>query len=102
MKKREKKRINKFLIIVIILIIILAIATTIITKKIITGKAIDDQINIYCHTKAICDKNNVCQDFEVTCNGNKTISAKPITGAVVKFDVDWEDPRGKPEENLCL
>jgi len=100
-KSKKKSSFKKILIITVILIILLLILIITITNQIITGKIIEDKIDIYCHTKAICDENNICQDYEITCQGNKTISAKPITGSVVEFNIDWKDPRGENNENLC-
>lgn len=52
------------------------------------------------HTKAICNSTNFCQDYIITCIGNKTISKNPITGAVVQHDKDWIDPR-VDKDMLC-
>ena len=45
------------------------------------------------HTKAICDDQNLCQDYEIFCENNKIVKMTPITGAVVQFSEDWQDPR---------
>ena len=44
-------------------------------------------------TKAICDKNNFCQDYEIECTGNQLVSMSPITGAFIQQDKTWQDPR---------
>jgi len=46
-------------------------------------------------TKAICTEDNYCQDYEIMCKGNKTMSMTPITGAAVQFSENWEDPRNE-------
>ena len=40
--------------------------------------------HIFSHTKAICDKNNFCQDYEIHCE-NKEIIGIRFTGAAVQF-----------------
>lgn len=45
------------------------------------------------HTKAICTENNFCQDYEIFCKDKKIVKMNPITGAVIQFSEDWEDPR---------
>ncbi len=45
------------------------------------------------HTKAICDEQNLCQDYEIFCENKDVIYIIPITGAVVQFAEDWQDPR---------
>ena len=47
-------------------------------------------------TKAICTENNFCQDYTISCIEDNLISKTPITGAVVQFSEDWQDPR--PDE----
>ena len=62
-----------------------------------TGKVVENQ---YMHTKAICNEDNYCQDYEIACKGNKFISSKPITGAAVQHSQNWKDPRNNAK-NLC-
>jgi|TARA_Y100000310_G_scaffold142028_1_gene141455 hypothetical protein len=57
----------------------------------ITGEAIK---NHYTYTKAICDNENYCEDYIITCEDNE-ISSVVTTGAVVQFSKDWEDPRSE-------
>ena len=45
------------------------------------------------HTKAICNDQNLCQDYEIFCKDKKIVKMNPITGAVIQFSEDWEDPR---------
>jgi hypothetical protein len=85
----------------IIFIILLSIIILFL-NPIITGETIKiaETKNTYTHTKAICNQSNFCQDYEISCDGNKTISSKPLTGAVIQHSDDWKDPRNNPKE-LC-
>lgn len=57
----------------------------------------------YTYTKAICDKDNFCQDNIITCEGNKVVSMDAITGASIQLPKTWQDPRGEKEINeFCL
>ena len=89
-------------IFMLFLVVILLLATLIIytiKQPFLTGRVIEP-INNYTYTKAICDKNN-CQDYEIACNDNETISITPISGRVI-FSDDWQDPRDPEEiEKLC-
>ena len=44
------------------------------------------------HTKAICDENNYCEDYEIFCKDKKVVKMSP-TGAAVQYSSNWEDPR---------
>jgi len=50
-------------------------------------------------TKAICDENNYCQDYEIFCKGKELVSISPITGAAIQFSENWEDPRDEEKRN---
>ena len=53
-------------------------------------------------TKAICNETNFCQDYEITCEGNNTISITPMTGAFIQHSESWKDKRTQEEKNkLC-
>ncbi len=99
----------KKLIIGLILIIILIILELLAFKTNITGNIIkynqEDNKEIpdkYSYTKAICNSSNYCQDHEISCESNKITQIKPITGAVVQFDENWEDPRDEEQKDkLC-
>lgn len=53
------------------------------------------------HTKAICDGNNYCEDYEIFCKDKKVVKMTP-TGAVIQFSEDWEDPRDEEiRSNSC-
>jgi hypothetical protein len=54
-------------------------------------------IEKHSYTKAICNKTNFCQDYEIKCENKKLISITPITGAFVQyFDLEY-----KNEINFC-
>jgi len=43
----------------------------------------------------------LCQDYEIYCKKDKLISIAPITGAVIQFNEDWQDPRTQEQKELC-
>ncbi len=53
----------------------------------------------YSYTKAICNEDNYCQDYIITCENGELVNQNPITGAAVQQSSDWEDPR--KDEALC-
>ena len=53
------------------------------------------------YTKAICDGSNFCEDYEISCDGNKLVRLNP-TGFAVQFPKDWIDERKKETiQKLC-
>ena len=83
--------------------VILAAAISFLTmnyaKKSITGEVIEE--DIYSLTKAICDKNNYCEDYEITCNNDK-VTRIISTGHAIQHSTDWEDPRDETmRDKLC-
>ncbi len=44
------------------------------------------------YTKAICDQNNRCEDYEVYCNNENVLNMR-ATGYFVQFPSDWKDLR---------
>ncbi len=87
-----KIRIILLTIIALTSIVILFLPLTINPK--IIEKLNSENYN-YPYTKAICDGENFCQDYEIICEGNKTIQKNPITGASIQHEDDWNDPRDK-------
>ena len=60
--------------------------------------------NPYTHsyTKAICNSENYCQDYEIFCKNRNIVSISPITGASIQLPENWEDPRSAEVKNkLC-
>lgn len=65
----------------------------------ITGKNVEDFTHSF--TKAICDENNYCEDYEIVCNDNKILKINP-TGNAIQFSLDWKDLRDEETRNkLC-
>jgi uncharacterized membrane protein len=95
------------ILLILLLVIIIGVAIFFLNKS-LTGNIIkiikeNNKTNDkYMYTKALCNESNYCQDNEITCQGNKTISVTPITGAVVQHPKDWQDPRSETDKNkLC-
>lgn len=87
-------------ILVILFVAIIAVATLAINQVNVDAKEFEQKE--YSYTKAVCDKDNACQDHIIVCNGPKVVSSTPITGAVVQFSKKWEDPRPQTQiEELC-
>ncbi len=82
---------KKILLIGLVLVLILAGFLTIISSS--SGNYIRVPQYTHSHTKAICNEQNLCQDYEIFCENKDIIYIIPITGAVVQFAEDWEDPR---------
>jgi len=53
----------------------------------------------YSYTKAICNENNYCEDYEVVCGKNKMLGLNP-TSFAVQFSSDWKDPRNKEDVKI--
>ena len=50
------------------------------------------------YTKAFCDSENYCQDYEIFCN-NDEIVRMAFTGAAVQFSTQWQDLRSQELRN---
>jgi hypothetical protein len=83
---------------IIIIILLILITGFLLIRFNLTGGVVKDY---YTYTKAICDENNFCQDYEITCQNKKLIEMKPITGASIQHSNSWEDPRENKSEILC-
>jgi len=96
---------EKLIILLVSLIIILGIALAILTISLSSAenfKPNQNNQNIHAWTKAICDKNNFCQDYFIECKGETPTKISPLTGAFIQFDNSWQDPRNiKQKERLC-
>ena len=87
---------KKEIISIIILLLLLASAISILSFNLTEDDAV---IETNSYTKAICDENNYCQDYVVSCSKNKVLSVNPITGAAVQFSDGWQDPRDEETIN---
>lgn len=91
--KKKLENIKRLLILLgILLLILIGILIISLTRQNITGETVKE----YTHTKAVCNENNFCQDYEVTCQGEKVVDIKP-TGYIVQNPDDWKDPRNQEE-----
>lgn len=62
----------------------------------------DENPYTHSYTKAICNSENYCQDYEIFCKNRNIVSISPITGASIQLPRNWEDPRSAEVINkLC-
>jgi hypothetical protein len=63
---------------------------------------LQESVNLHAWTKAICNKDNFCQDYLIECNDQETLKITPIAGSMAQFDASWQDPRTlEQRERLC-
>jgi len=86
---------KKLIILSVILFLILIILLAFLIAK------PEKDLDLYTHTKAICNETNYCQDYQISCNSKGIIMSTPITGAAVQFPENWKDPRNENEKKLC-
>ena len=90
---------KRILIILIIMIIIASVGYPLLKSVSLTGETIKNE---YTFTKAICDENNLCQDYEIHCKDGKVTNEIPIRGSQIQYSENWVDPRTKEQiENMC-
>ena len=83
---------------IITILIILAIALIYIIPKLnFTGQVIGD--GTFSYTRAICDDNNLCEDYIIECESYSVKKLTP-TGFTIQQESNWTDNR-TPKENLC-
>ena len=95
----HQKNLLKILIIlgIILLILIGVLAFSSMSEKNITGET----INEYSYTRAFCDENNLCQDYEISCQDEKILDIK-ATGFIVQNPKNWRDSRNPEDiEQFC-
>lgn len=83
-------------LILIVSLIVISLATILLIKA--TNSTND--LDYYSHTKAICNETNYCQDYYISCKGDKVLLKMPITGAVAQYDSYWEDPRNESTRDI--
>jgi hypothetical protein len=95
---------NPLKILLIGALILLAGALIFLSANLATsGENETPELKSYTYTKAICDKDNFCQDNIITCKGNQVVSMDAITGASIQLPKTWQDPRSEREINeFCL
>ena len=53
----------------------------------------------YSYTKAICNKTNYCQDYEIICEGSETIEVSLIENSGRQYPASWKDTRTDEQKN---
>ncbi|MBD3247389.1 hypothetical protein GF378_02100 [Candidatus Pacearchaeota archaeon] len=103
----KKAKISKILVAIILTLVVIALAFLVINNA-LTGRIIQNYSNssqypldYRTYTKAVCDENNYCQDYEITCKNKQVINISPITGANIQHSENWEDPRPNKSEIIC-
>jgi hypothetical protein len=54
--------------------------------------------NTYSYTKAICNHENICRDYEIVCQNNELVSMN-YSGAIIQQPSNWQDARN--EQAFC-
>ena len=90
----EKKYIKITLIIILLSFLIMLIVPKMIS---LTGFIIEN--HNYSYTKAICDEENFCQDYEIICKADEII-INPIPNTTIKNPDNWEDFR--EDKEICF
>jgi hypothetical protein len=91
------------LTLIIALLLIVSIFALFLFDNNIVGRAVQEENSFgfdYVYTKAICDDNNNCRDFEIACLDGEAIRMDPVTGMVI-FPDDWVDGRSEEDKELC-
>ncbi|MDP3987057.1 MAG: hypothetical protein Q8P81_02415 [Nanoarchaeota archaeon] len=83
------------------LLVLAGFLTYLSTSKI----APDESVNLfgytYSRTKAVCNGDNYCGDYEIFCDKNKFVNMR-FTGAAVQFPPEWKDSRSDEIRNkIC-
>lgn len=98
MKQNELKVTITFLS---ILLIILVATLGFSINKSITGEVIQEIPNSYTYTKAICNEDNFCEDYVISCKNNNLVEIES-TGYATPHYSDWKDPRTQEEiDKIC-
>jgi hypothetical protein len=88
--------------VIILLIFVIELNFILIYRISITGR-ITENNNLYSYTKAICNEENFCEDYVISCNGKRAVLIAP-TGYNICNPEYWKDPRPEDQrnlENLC-
>lgn len=95
------KRIKKAFLLAGILIMIITVSL-LISGHVIKKQIYPDVLINRTWTKAICNTENFCQDYEISCKDENFVKMVPITGAAVQFSESWKDPRDEEtRKELC-
>lgn len=88
--------------VIILLFFAIELSFILISLVSITGR-ITENNSLYSYTKAICNEENFCEDYVISCNGKRAVLIAP-TGYNIKNPEYWKDPRPEEKrnlENLC-
>ena len=92
-------RMNFFKIIFLIMIFLTLVLFGIFIFNFVSNKITGEIIqNSSFFTRAVCNKTNFCQDYEIVCENGRLVSYIPISGSVIQHSLNWIDPR----ENLTF
>lgn len=90
---------KKYLSIFFLFILFLGILFLMFGNVSLTGETVQSQYNFI---KAVCDENNLCQNYEIHCLNEQVIAQIPIQGSEKQYDENWIDPRTQEQiEQLC-
>src|SRR3989344_3330757 len=99
--KINKYHISLILLLSTLFILIIFLAFTLKQDNNITGQVISPLSNTHSYTKAICNSENFCQDYEIFCKNDEPINIK-FTGAAVQFPDNWQDQRNQEKiDGFC-
>ena len=85
----------------IILVLSVSVSGSSLTPDLISSP-VSSPPNLHAWTKAICDKDNFCQDYFIECQDQEPLRISPITGAAIQFQNNWQDPRTlEQRKRLC-
>ena len=85
-------------------LIIGVLLITIVSSSIVPPRTNYIEIFYYTHsqTKAFCDSENFCQDYQIFCRDKDFIGKIPITGAFIQLPKEFKDPRSEElRSSLC-
>jgi len=90
-----EKTLSKTVLFLLIMILIF------ISIFIIKPQISNNNLKEYSFTKAICDENNYCEDYEIICEKNN-IKGFISTGFAIQNSDNWNDPRTSEQiEKMC-
>ena len=79
--------------------LILVGALTFVLGQSYFNENIEEENFQYSFTKAICNEENYCEDYEVVCENRNLIEFNP-TGFAVQFSSEWKDSRNKEDIDI--
>ncbi|MEK6760695.1 MAG: hypothetical protein AABX93_02105 [Nanoarchaeota archaeon] len=90
---------NKKLVMMFLSFLVIALSVLLISIFLLLG--MDEFQPSRSYTKAICNENNLCEDYEIHCKGNSLVELSP-TGFAVQFPKNQIDEMEKETiQKLC-